>query len=138
MLRFVLLLSILILGCSGKEKNTAPVQGTIKVDGQPLTAGTVTFFPKTGRSARGAIQSDGSYVLSTYSDDDGAQPGLHKVTITAAAKGGSAEPNFDKDNVRPSIRELPFPPRYSNPSASGLTFEVKAGEDNQADFNLEK
>lgn len=136
MLRFVLLLSVLIAGCSGKEKETAPVQGTIKVDGQPLTAGTVTFFPKTGRSARGTIQSDGSYVLGTYSDDDGAQPGLHTVTI--AAERGTTEPNFDEDNVRAAMKESPFHPRYSNPSASGLTFEVKAGEDNQADFNLEK
>ncbi len=67
-----------------------PVQGTVKCAGRLLTEGYVLFTPvpdmaadrkKSGKSATGYIQSDGTYVLTTYDEGDGAIPGRHKVRV---------------------------------------------------------
>ncbi len=36
---------------------------------------TSTLMPESGRGAQGDIQPDGSYILSTYGDEDGATVG---------------------------------------------------------------
>jgi len=67
------------------------------------------------------IQADGSYVLRC-DDAPGAVPGWHRVTITA----------FGEAN-----RGQPLPTRYGDPEQSGLSFEVKPGQDNVIDIDLE-
>jgi hypothetical protein len=89
-------------------------------DGTAVPGGLVVFECQEGGKivmARGAIQADGRYELSTYRPGDGALPGKYQVRVLppppdvdAPRKGG---PGFD--------------PRYTEFSTSGLTFEVKAG-----------
>ena len=81
-------LIMLPVGCSKSPYDVAPVQGRVTIDGQPMSAGQVMFAPlakggsvNAGKPAFGKIQSDGSYILSTYRDDDGAVVGEHTVTI---------------------------------------------------------
>ena len=133
---FLLLLFVAVVGCGKNENETARVEGTVTLNGQPLTSGIVTFFPEAGRSARGIIQSDGTFALGTYEKADGALVGMHKVTVVA--QGSSNRPNFDSDNVRQSASASPIPVQYANPTSSGLTFEVKAGEVNHPTFDLKK
>jgi hypothetical protein len=86
-------------------------------DGQPLTKGLVIFEGKEGDkpvSARGDIQPDGSYRLSTHRPGDGAPPGKYQVLIS---------PRIDVDAPEP----LPFDSRYTDFKTSGLSFEVTAG-----------
>jgi hypothetical protein len=83
------------LGC-GKQADLAPTAGVVHLEGAPMTSGKVLFTPLgPGKPAAGDIQSDGSFVLSTYDMNDGAKPGRHRVTIVGAAKS-------EEQRIRPS------------------------------------
>jgi hypothetical protein len=76
---------ITISGC-GSGYSTAPVSGTVTVDGTPVNGGDVTFAPMgganvsaVGKPGSGTVQSDGTYSISTYGDNDGAVVGRHRV-----------------------------------------------------------
>ena len=129
------LILALTVGCSGSQRETAPVEGSVKLDGKPLASAIITFYPESGRSASGVLQENGTYVLGTYSESDGAVPGKHKVAITAFNQSAK-KPDFDNDRPNRSDRQSAIPVRYANPESSGLTFEVKAGETNNAPFEL--
>src|SRR4051794_19033987 len=69
------------------------VRGKVTHGGTQLTSGTVTFTPITGKGgegghvATGEVESDGTYVLTTFDTGDGAVLGQHAVTVVAH-KGG--------------------------------------------------
>jgi hypothetical protein len=128
-------LLLVSLGCGPSDPETAVVTGIVRLDGQPLASGIVTFTPEAGRSATGFIQSDGTFALKTFQDDDGALPGKHTVTITPGGTGPIARPNFDSD--RPTMTtDSPIPAKYGIPGSSGLEFEVEADTTNYAEFEL--
>src|SRR3954464_4903867 len=77
-----------IPGCNHSSLELAPVHGKVTIDNQPLFQGKVMFAPvakgndvNPGKPAWGNIQSDGTYRLTTYKNDDGAVVGEHWVTI---------------------------------------------------------
>lgn len=122
-----------IIGCgSGDRPALGQVEGVVRLNGQPLTAGKVRFLPASGRGAIGTIQSDGAFTLGTYGEDDGALIGLHQVAIIAYQPGKVGRPD---PSVRGSTLKPLVPERYLATGTSGLTFEVKAG-DNHPEFNL--
>jgi hypothetical protein len=135
-LRGSIFVSLLVLaavaGCT-KDDSLANVEGVVRLDGQPLTSGTVRFIPPAGRAASGQIQPDGTYRLGTYGESDGALVGTHKVAIIAYQGGGDSRPAYE---ARGQSSKPLVPERYMAPGTSGLTFEVKRGK-NQADFQLE-
>jgi hypothetical protein len=105
-------------GCG--STNTYPVRGKVVfTDGAPLTGGLVLFRPVVNTlqvSARGDIQQDGTFILGTYHDGDGAIPGKYQVAITPPP--------------RPKLRERPIgkpsiDPRFESYETSGLEFEVE-------------
>ncbi|WP_145062745.1 hypothetical protein [Adhaeretor mobilis] len=124
------LFAVALAGCDSPsyEQDTAPVSGRVTLDGEPLTQGIVYLLPSKGRSAKGLIKQDGSFVLKTYSEGDGAQVGTHPATVAAL-------PGDDMDSAtkKPSVT---VPRRYSRPATSGLTVEVKPGENNEVEFAL--
>jgi hypothetical protein len=119
------------IGCSQDEK-LGIVHGTVQLDGKPLKNGTVRFVPAAGRAATGKIGSDGTYTLGTFGESDGAVIGAHKVAVVAYEAGTDARPPYETPNEKSKTL---VPQRYMAVGTSGLTFEVKPGE-NQADFNL--
>ena len=106
-------------GCSGgaKQAATGKVSGKVTYEGKPVEAGSITFIPisegtsaDTGvaiKPAGGTIKSDGSYVLTTYQDGDGAVVGRHKITFfpaaaqAAEASGGEAGQHDEAPTVSP-------------------------------------
>ncbi len=77
-----------LLGCNEAPFPVAPVSGKVTLDGRPLTQGKVMFAPvrtasniEVGKPAIGVIQRDGSFVLTTYRNGDGAVVGEHWVTV---------------------------------------------------------
>lgn len=122
---------LLVLGCR-QDSKLGRVHGTVRLDEKPLTTGTIRFMPEAGRSAAGKLQSDGTYTLGTYGESDGALIGVHKVAIIAYEAAGDGRPAYE--NQGQSSKPL-VPKRYMAPGTSGLTFDVKQG-DNQADFDL--
>jgi len=123
---FALLLAA-AAGCG--SGNTYPVRGKVVFkDGTPLTGGLVLFRPVDERlqvSSRGDIQQNGTFILETYKEGDGAVPGKYQVKI--------------KPPPRPKIREKPIgkpiiDPRFESYETSGLEFEVTRSKN---DFRIE-
>lgn len=118
-------------GCSrGGELPTAPVTGKVTYKGKPVPSGTVMFVPEKGPAATGEIAKDGTYTLSTYSKNDGAVLGKHKIAITALADMGDRLPEEQSPLPPPLI-----PDKYLNQDTSGLTAEIKEGP-NTVDLDL--
>jgi hypothetical protein len=79
------------MGCGsgqGQPAQVVPVKGKVTFKGQPLTKGVIKFRPvDLGREASGTIQSDGTFVLSTYKEGDGAAIGRNQVSIKGTGTG---------------------------------------------------
>ncbi|WP_428306932.1 hypothetical protein [Lacipirellula sp.] len=107
-------------GCGGSGPSLAPVSGKVLLDGQPLTTGQVLTQPTAGRGANGAIQSDGTFTLSS-GREPGAMVGTHQVAVVAYEVGASTSPEAPQG-------KLLVPQRYTSAENSGLTIEVSSGE----------
>ncbi len=96
-LLFLVLLAI--VGC--KEKSgTVPVQGIVKLDGQPLKDAAVQFVPQgTGRDATATTDANGKFVMSTFEPRDGAMPGSYKVVITSLGNVEATPTNVSADQA---------------------------------------
>lgn len=123
-------LATTMVGCGGPsyELETAPVSGKVTLDGVPLTEGMVQMLPSKGRMAKALIRPDGSFVLSTYGNGDGAQVGKFPVTVSMLLRDG-----MEGASKQSSVR---IPRRYSRPATSGLEIDVRAGETNQVELAL--
>jgi hypothetical protein len=87
-------------GCGSSEGARAtllPVKGKVTYKGKPLTQGIVKFEPEGyGRRATGKLQADGTFVLGTFKEDDGAVAGSHQVFITDVDKNLAKDRAFQK------------------------------------------
>jgi hypothetical protein len=73
-------------------------------------------------TARGEIQSDGRYELSTDKPSDGVPPGKYRVLINS----------MDLSEVPDEKKNLPFDIKYLKFETSGLQYEVKSGANDYA------
>jgi len=90
-----------------------PVSGNVTYNGNPLAKGNISFVSEDGKGvgATGTIEN-GSYTLSTGGNNDGAQAGKYKVTVTAKEDSlEKAKADFAKDN-RKGIDPGYLPGRY--------------------------
>ena len=132
--RFVIVLLLTLgtlAGCAADTK-IASVDGIVRLDGKPLTSGTVRFVPAAGRAATGTIQSDGTFSLGTYGESDGALIGTHQVAVVSYEAADDGRPAYE---VRTQTSKSLVPERYAAVGTSGLTFEVKPGQ-NEANLDL--
>jgi hypothetical protein len=116
----------LLCGC-GSKSSIVPVHGKVMLDGQPLAKGFILTRPESGRGAKGVI-ANGEFDLGTNADRDGAAIGLHHVAVVAQEGG--------QDGPEGKAGQLLVPERYTNPDASGLTIDVKAGGTNTPTLEL--
>ena len=133
-------------GCGPSRSETAPVTGKVTFHGNPVPEGTIAFYPENGRFATGRIQPDGTYVLTTFEEGDGALTGNHVVMIEAVRFAKGPQPKSMQEEVamakkskRPNSAMIKpkwlIPQKYANRTTSGLTAEVSAGK-NTIDFDL--
>jgi hypothetical protein len=123
---------ILVAGCGSKsELDLIPLRGEVTYNGQPLTEGTVLYVPETsssGRQASGAIQSDGSFALTTTQRDDGVMKGEYQIVVHAyAARPREPETREEVEAMAASgelERKHIIPKKYTEPTTSGLTDTV--------------
>jgi hypothetical protein len=123
----ILLLAVLV-GCGSK---TSPVNGRVKFkdgsDVSVLKGFTVSFEPEADRiSGSGELDSDGKFTITTFSANDGAIPGRHRVAISPP------DPIPDAPPPKPVL-----PQKYRDFGTSGLTAEIKPGVNN-VEFELER
>ena len=137
----------LLVGC-GPPIDTVPVQGTVKVAGQPVPGIVVSFLPAQGRPASGTTDSSGNFKLSTLSKEDGAVAGKHRVSfamssIAGGQKGASSAPSYTKSDPNSKGPPTggpasPFNSKYTRADTSGIEVEVVAGKTNEFSWDLEK
>jgi hypothetical protein len=118
-----LLLTAFLGGCGS---GLYPVEGTIVwKDGSPakeLEGGFVVFdLAEKQTSARGMIQADGTFRLSTSKPNDGAMAGEYTVLIVEVGRKHLGGP--DSSALAPGAMDA----RFSDPRTSGLTATVKPG-----------
>jgi hypothetical protein len=96
------------------RKPVHPVRGHVFMDGTPLPDGAVAFYlinpdaKKPTKTADAMLEADGSFVLSSYTANDGAPVGEYVVTVSGSAA-------------------QIVPAKYAKPETSDLRVTVKAG-----------
>jgi len=125
--KFVALAVLLVGPCwgcgssGGTPATLIPVKGKVTYKGQPLTKGVIEFEPDGyGRPARGQLQADGTFELTTLQPGDGVVAGEHRISITQLDK------TLAKDRA---LR------KYGSPNTSRLTAEVSP-ENTEFTFDL--
>ena len=116
-------------GCGAKTPPTYPVEGKVVfADGSPLSGGLVEFesVPAEGMpvNARGIIQSDGSFRLTTYAEGDGALAGKHRAIVVGPRPIAS---QYDDESNQPPPKP-PVDRRFESYTTSGLEFTVTEGK----------
>jgi hypothetical protein len=125
------LLSCLILivaGCADKGPELTEVTGQVLIDGKPLTTGSVVTLPVQGRGARGTIDAEGNFTLSTSDMGPGAMPGRHQVAVIAMEESDNPSPEAPRRSL--------IPQKYASAETSGLFIEVTPGEMEPVVLNL--
>jgi hypothetical protein len=126
--------ALLLLSLAGCAPGIYPVAGKVVwKDGAAATElvdGHIIFeLPEEDLTARGIIQADGTFRMSTNTPSDGAREGEHQVSILELR--GPARPG--SESPAPGIMDA----RFSNPATSGLTANVKPGN-NQITLTVER
>jgi len=130
--------TVTISGCTGDDGGysgaTGKVSGTVTLDGNPVAANVSFLNTEMGYSASGAADSNGSYSLSSKGSSE-IPVGKYQVAVTAPpAKEMTPEEAMEaslksEDGSVPAV-ESAIPAKYNSPGGSGLTFEVKEGDNN--------
>jgi hypothetical protein len=127
---FVLLVVVVVIGC-GKGPEYVPVTGTVKYSDGTVPKGdapAITFQPVEAgpgkKGASGTIAEDGTFSLQTINPGDGAQPGDYKVTVHVM-KG------------YPRGKQM-VAEKYTRPDTTPLNATVKADDDNNFDFTVDR
>jgi hypothetical protein len=128
-----------LAGCStGGGDRLIPVEGSVTVDGKPLTGGAVIFYPDpakgntSGHEPRGDIGPDGRYKITTGgTQQPGAAAGWYKVSVYSGVR-------TDPNNAY-SPEQFLTSKKYLDKDKSGLEVEVKDGAPpGSYDFKLQK
>lgn len=122
---WVVVASIVLAGCGKQEQvipNRAIVVGTVTIDGQPIQGGSISFTSEADPAVRitTSLRTGGRYRT------DRAPIGKCQVSIeTESVLSGNA------------AAYVKIPAKYNEPSTSGLTAEIQAGDNADVNFNLE-
>ena len=120
-------------GCNSSGPEVYPVSGKVVYpDGSPMPEGMVEFEAMegefSGRNARGVIQTDGTFVLTTQEPDDGAVAGRHRAIVREPYRNLG----FNEEGPPPLIDPL-----FARYETSGLEFTVKE-EKNYIEIEVNK
>lgn len=125
----------LISGCGASGPATAPVSGTVTVQGKPQANLVVSFLPQSGtieagRGSMGVTDAAGKYALKTTESEqrDGALVGKHKVVIRVRM-----EERAEDDPAAAAKPSIQLPAKAIDGS---MEFEVPKAGTSSADFQL--
>jgi hypothetical protein len=119
-------------GC-GDPLNRQAVSGTVTYKGKPIVAGSVAFvpIPETGPTSSGAPIKDGKFEIP---ESQGLSPGKYRVRFAGTDKEVNA-PAIPGSGPTPQPPKEILPPKHTHQSTHEV--EVKSGEPNTFDFNLD-
>lgn len=134
--RFILLLgfSLLHVGCGPSGPPRAEVSGVVTLNGQPVSEGSINFFPtegNTGPEAGGAIR-DGKYHIPRA---QGPVLGKNRVELRSFQKSGRRiqDPTAPPGTMTEEINNV-FPAEFNRDSK--LVRDIQPGK-NDLPFELE-
>jgi 3',5'-cyclic AMP phosphodiesterase CpdA len=116
------------------RRPTHPVVGKVFFEGTPAANADVVFHllspdgKRYTRAGDALVDPDGSFMLTTYTPNDGAPVGDYAVTVTLRT------PPWDEQG-KPGPNQLPA--KYSRPQTTELKAKVKEGT-NEFTFELKK
>jgi hypothetical protein len=128
--RPLLLTSLLMLvGCGGPT-NRAELTGTVRLNGEPLSTGSIAFFPAAGTQgpASGGTITDGKYYVPA---EKGVAIGKSRVSILSTKKTGR---QVDRGRGLEEEWVRLIPPKYND--SSEVICTIKPGS-NRLDFDLQ-
>lgn len=107
-------------GCGPSRPATYPVKGKVVFENnEPCQLGTIEFRSLDHMvTARGIIEKDGSFMLTTWEPGDGAVAGSHQIIIQQLII--TEDLSFKSHNHGKRV-----PPRYGDYSTSGIKATVK-------------
>lgn len=125
----------LLVGLSatcGCRAESATVVGKVSYRGKPVTSGVVVFIDTAGRATMPAsVQGDGSYRIKVaplgavkVSFDNLAPPPVPKLPPASPA---AEDPEIEQ-MAKAHENYTSTPAKYKDPAASGITFDLKPGE----------
>ncbi len=105
-------------GCRDRSKSI--ITGSVTMDGQPVTSGSVTFVKQGGELVReGAVIDRGTFHATV-------PPGNYKLELNGQkVVGKRKQKDFDGKDEEVDITEEAFPARYN--TKSELLQEIKPG-----------
>jgi len=118
-----------------KATGLARVRGTITLDGKPLSAGTLAFYPVKGRdpqrvrpTGQARIDPDGTFTVYSNRGPAGLAPGEYDVEI------GPPQPIViaEKKAAAPAV-----PQKYRSYKTSSVRIEVAADKENLVNIDLQ-
>lgn len=109
----------------------ATVRGAVTFQGRPLAGGMIVFSPDperggSGKPARGDLGPDGRFELRLAGSST-IPAGWYRVAISPPASA----------ITEPQLSAVAFPRQLARPDLSGLSREVKPGQDNVFEFAVE-
>jgi len=120
------------VGCGGADKpfKTARLAGTVKIDGESIENGTISFVPEDGQSpTTGAVIQGGKYAVEV-------PLGRTKILISAVRGTGRMQKAYDTpDSPTMEITEEVIPARYN--VATTLEHDVTEKK-SDLDFDLNR
>lgn len=127
--------SLLVMGCGGDGKTKGPtgeVEGTVTMDGKPLTEGSITFYVvETGASVGAELGAGGKFKF-----DDPVPVGEYQVAFHPAEIPQPDHATSEK-LARVSAKTT-IPVAYQDESTSGIVADVKEGTNPPFEFKLLK
>ncbi len=125
-----------LIGC-GSQTPTYQVNGKVVFsDGTPVQFGDIETLAAEQRvNARGKIQKDGTFTLTTFTENDGAVAGQHKVIImqsTAVPLAANAKMGPVKHDHGHDLGS-----KYRSYDTSGLSFTVQTTGKNEVVLTID-
>lgn len=125
-----------LFGCAdqGVSQSRGNVGGEVKLNGEPVTAGRISFASvPPGTTGMATLQADGTYQVKMH-DGDGLPVGEYQVNflppINDVAFGALEDP------APSASQEFKIPEKYRTAKSSGLTISVTEGENSPFNFDL--
>ena len=117
-----------VLGCGSGQLPAYPVEGNVVFqDGGWPMFGTIEFYNQEHKiNARGKLNRDGKFTLTTYKEGDGAIAGKHKVVIIQIVTDPTGPLGESKMKVVHNHGAL-VARKYLDYRTSGLACDIKQG-----------
>jgi predicted small lipoprotein YifL len=128
-----LMLAVCLSGCGQRRPETFPTAGRVEFsNGQPVRLGTVELLSDEHKvNAIGTIRNNGTFVLGTFTDNDGAVSGMHRVIVTQLIVN-------DLKSRHVVDHGSPVDPLFGSYTTSPLTVTIQAGGPNEITLTVEK